>query len=225
MCLFISAFISFAVVVCYFFLMVYAWVFIGDTVRLTISTLGIDYQVMAPFRSLKWLMGFYVVLFGMSFLVFIVGSVLLNLSAFCVTTAPVLYSYSQVLIVAYWIFFVVVVVYAVKMFAGSSIVKLLKESTREATLGEVEEKLFRQKFAAFDADGENRISRDDMPKLLGELGVYVPEAEQRSLLATFDPNKTGFIEFTVMAAWFKQLNADLDDKMPGDDAADDNDSI
>ncbi len=208
---------------CYFFLMVYAWVFIGDNVQLKIATLGIDYKILAPFKSLKWLMGFYIVLFGMSFIVFIVGTVLLNLSIFCVDTAPVLYKYSQFLVVTYWVGFAITLIYVVKLFAGSSIVKLLKETTRESTVSEVEEKLFRQKFNEFDAEGDNRISREDMPKLLGELGVYVPEAEQKSLLATFDPDKTGFVQYSVMSEWFRKLNADLDEKMPAEDA--DNDSL
>lgn len=209
------------------FLLVYSWVFIGDNVRLTISSLGIDWRILMPFKSLRWLGAFYTGLFGMSFIVWIVGTVLLQLSIFCVKTAPVLYQFSNFLVVIYWIFFVLTVVRVGLMFCGTTVAKMLKEGTREATLSEVEEKLFRQKFGELDTEVENRITREDVPKLLSALGVFVPEAEQKALIGTLDPEETGFVKYRPMFDWFQKLNAEMEEKMPtggggGDD--DDNDS-
>lgn len=208
------------------FLMVYSWVFIGDNVRLTISSLGVDMKLLSPFKSLKWLGGFYTALFGMSFIVWVVGTVLLQMSIFCVTTAPVLYQYSNFLVVMYWIFFVITIVRVVLMFCGKTFEKLIKETTRDATLSEVEEKLFRQKFGELDTEAENKIPREDVPKLLSALGVYVPEAEQKALISTLDPERTGYVEYRPMAEWFRKLNADMEEKMgPGaGGGGDDNDS-
>jgi hypothetical protein len=209
---------------CYLFLMVYSWAFLGDNIRLTIPSLGIDSKILAPFKSLKWLAGFYGCIFFMSFIVWIVGTVLLNLSIFCVKTAPVLYSYSRFLVVVYWLFFCVTLIFAIKMFFGNTIAKLVKEGTRESTLSEMEDQLFRQKFNELDLEAENKISRDDVPKLLSALGVFVPEAEQKALVETLDPEKTGQVEFRVMAEWFRKLNSELDEKNAGQGGDDDSET-
>lgn len=218
------AFVSAAIAVCYIFLMIYTWIFIGDTIRYTNQSLGLDIKILVPFKSLRFLMTMYFLVALLSFIIWIVGTILLNLSVFCAKTAPLLYNYSKFLVGIYWFGFAVYAIYAVKLVFGVRIVKLFKETTREVTVDEVEEKLFRRQFNLLDPEGEGRIPHESVPKLLEALGVFVPEAEQKTLIQTFDPDKTGFCGFDEMAAWFKKLNAELNDKPGIDDDDSDEDA-
>jgi len=221
-----TAFISAAVAVCYLFLMVFSWVYVGDTVILSVPALGIELTLLTPFKSLKYIVFYYFVVAVVSFIVWLVGSVLLQLSVFCVSTAPVLYQFSLFLVVMYWLGFVITVVYLIKMFFGSNIAKILKETTRASTIDEVEEKLFRARFDQYDPEKENRIANDKVPLVLEDLGVFVPAEELETLIATLDEEETGFIEFKPLLHWFRKLNAEmdaLDNANDSDDGDDDDD--
>lgn len=203
--------------------MVFTWVYIGDDVNLSIPALGINMALLRPFKSLKYVVLAYTILAIISFIVWIVGSVLLNLSVFCVSTAPTLYQFAQFLVVIYWLGFVITLVFVVKFFFGSNIAKMIKESTRASTIDEVEEKLFRAKFDAYDPEKENRIEVDKVPPMLEDLGVFVPPEELEALIQTLDEEGTGYIEFRPLLHWFRKLNAEMDaqdDGEPGDDEDD-----
>ena len=195
----------------------------GDTVKIQISALGLDQAVLFPFRSMKWLMGFYAVLFFASFIVWIYGTILFQTAGFCTGTAPTLYQYSQLLIIIYWVTFFVIVLYIVKLFCGSDITKIAKELTRTSTVEEIQSQLFQKKFNEIDKEGTRVISHDDVPKLLQALGVFVPEEETKSLIASFDPEETGQVEYKVMESWFKNLIGQDDDGEDDDDENDDDD--
>ena len=210
--------------ICYLFLIVYSWVFLGDTIRLKSKTIGIDITVLTPFRSFRWVVVLYFVVAVASFIVWIVGTVLLQLSVFCEATAPTLYNYSVFLVASYWLGFSITVIYTIKLFFGSNIAAMIKESTRPATLEEVEEKIFRAKFQEYDREKEGKIKTEDLPPLLEALGVFVPEEEVETLQNTLDPEDSGYISYDDMRSWFRTLNAELDARAEEDGDDDDLDA-
>lgn len=175
-CLFLSTsllllvFISAAIAVCYLFLLVYTWIFLGDTIRLQIQLIGVNIVLLAPFTSLQWLMGFYGVLGITSFVVWCVGSSLLSSASLCITTAPLLFSYATFLIAIYWLGFCIVIIYSIKLFYGDVIAAVIKEQVRPPTMAELEDRVFCKAFADFDKAKENRMANEDVSKLLQALG-------------------------------------------------------
>jgi Ca2+-binding EF-hand superfamily protein len=215
------AFVAAAVAMCYLFLLVFTWVYIGDTLVISWPAMGVEFTLLTPFKSLKFIVIMYMFVGFISFIVWIVGSVLLNLSSFCAATAPGLYNFATFLIGIYWMGFIITGLYMVKFFFGSNIAKMLKESTRASTIDEVEEKIFKAKFQAYDPEKENRIPTDKVPLMLEDLGVFVPEDELSALLQTLDEDETGFIEYKPLLHWFRKLNAELDEQGGGDSFEDD----
>ena len=190
---------------CYLFLLVFTWVYLGDDITLKISFLGINNRVLSRFRSMKWIMGCYLVIGGMNFIVAIVGTVLVQLSIFCVNSAPQLYQFSLFLVCIWWIGFFIVGVYSVKLFFGTTLAKMIVEQTRGETLEEVEERIFKKQFQQFDPDLKRTISREDFPKLLQNLGIFVPEEEVAQLMDTLDAEKTGSLGYEAVYEWFKEI--------------------
>lgn len=219
----LPSFIGAAIAVCYLFLIVYSWVFLGDVIRFESKTLGIDIIVLAPFRSFRWIVILYFAVAVASFIVWIVGTVLLEFAVFCQDTSPGLYSYTVFLVASYWMGFGITGIYIIKLFFGSNIAALIKESTRASTVEEVEEKIFNSKFQDYDKDKEGKIKVDDLASLLESLGVFVPEEEVETLQSTLDPEETGFIGFHELKAWFKSLNAELDARGDGEGSEADED--
>jgi len=177
---------------------------------ISIPALGFEWTVLRPFKSLKWVVFAYFVVGVVSFIIWLVGSVLLQLSIFCVSTAPTLYQFSLFLVAIYWLGFIITVIYTIKMFFGQNLVKIFKETTRASTVEEVEEKLFRARFDQYDVEKENRIATDKVPLMLEDLGVFVPAEELDALIQTLDEEETGFIEFRPLLHWFRKLNAEMD---------------
>jgi hypothetical protein len=70
-----------------------------------------------------------------SFIVWIVGSYLLQLAFFCATTSPGLYQHTQFLVVVYWLGFVIVVLSVVNMRFGLFVTTLIKQQMRPETVG------------------------------------------------------------------------------------------
>jgi len=77
----------------------------------------------------------YAVLGLTSFIVWIVGSYLLQLAYFCSTTSPGLYQYTQFLVVVYWLGFVIVILSVVNMRFGLFVTILIKQQMRPETVG------------------------------------------------------------------------------------------
>jgi len=195
---------------CYFFLLIFSWVYLGDVFRLKIDALGLDMVVLTPFRSMRWIMYAYSFVGFMSIIVGIVGAVMLSLAIFCVTTAPELYTFTLFLVVAYWLGFFIICVYIFRLFFGSHVAEILKDKMREETVEEIEERLFKQKFKDYDKDKEDRISRSNFTLLLQDLGIFVPAEEQNQLMDTFDPENTGLLPYQGVYEWFKSLNEEAD---------------
>lgn len=192
------------------FLLVFTWVYLGDDIYLKIPSLGINQRVLKPFRSMKWIIGIYLALGGMNFLISIIGTVLVQLSSFCVSTAPKVYQFSLFLVCMFWILFFIAGLYSVKLFFGTTLAKLIKEQTREETLEEVEERIFKKQFQQFDPELKQLISREDFPKLLQVLGIFVPEEEVNQLIDTLDSENTGFLPYDAVYSWFREITKEDD---------------
>jgi uncharacterized membrane protein YciS (DUF1049 family) len=208
---------------CYLFLLVFTWVYLGDTITISLPSLGIEFKLFTPFKSLRFIATLYAVIAIASFIVWLVGSVLLNLSVFCEATAPGLYKFSTFLVATYWLGFIIIFLLLTKFFFGSNIAKMIKESTRASTIDEVEERLFRAKFDQYDVEKENRIPVEKVPLVLEDLGVFVPPEELDTLIQTLDEEESGFVDFKPLLFWFRKLNAEMDAQEGANGGADDDD--
>jgi hypothetical protein len=75
----LDTFISVQVTVCYLFLVLYSWVYLGDDIYLKISYLDIDWHILTPFRSLNSLLFWYILLAVINTIVAIAGTILLGM--------------------------------------------------------------------------------------------------------------------------------------------------
>ncbi|RYG64958.1 hypothetical protein EON64_12935 [archaeon] len=190
----------------YVFLLVFTWVYIGDEIKVTIPMLNFDRVLFSPFKSLKWVLGCYLVVGGVAFIMGIYGAFILSLATFCKQSAPALYQFSLFVVTIFWLGFFICGVYAVKMFWGSKISSFIDDKVREESMEEVESRLVRAKFSEFDRNKEDRVKREDLPKILKALGVFVPEEEHEHLLDTLDSEGTGYVSFSAFQDWFRALN-------------------
>lgn len=212
---FVTGFIAGEVATGYIYLLIFSWVYMGETMSINISALGVNRVILAPFKSLKWVMGAYLGVGILSFIFAIVGAIILSLAIFCKDTAPTLYNYSLFLLVINWIGFFVIGFYLVRLFFGGRIATIIKQTTRTETMQEVESRLFKRKFEEFDVQKEGRVPRDVMNQILEGLGVFVPEDERDQLAKTLDPEDSGFIAYEVFLKWFKELSSEADDRRGG----------
>lgn len=104
----INQFVNLAIVVCYTFLLVYSWVWLGFTYRIKVPYTKTFYTITIQFSSLYWVSYAYMAVGSFSFIVWIIGASFLNLGAFCADTAPRLYAFATFLNVVYWLGFAVV---------------------------------------------------------------------------------------------------------------------
>lgn len=206
----------------YVFLLVFTWVYMGDTVRLTISMINVDRVLLRPFRSLKWIMMAYGAIGFAAFVVGIYGAFILSLSSFCSKTSPQLYTFALFVVVLFWLGGAVVAGYLIKLTYGTRISKLIKENAREETMDEVEGRLVRSKFMEYAAGGDS-IARGDLGKVLQALGMFVPAEEQDHLADTLDPSGSGSIAFRPFKDWFAAVNGHSS-AAAADEASDSDDS-
>jgi hypothetical protein len=214
----LEIFIQAAVAVSYLFLLVYSWIFIGDKLVFQWDFLfKLHFTFAYPYHSLKWVMIFYIIIGFTSFIVWIVGTALLNSSFLCIATAPKLYSYTLFLVACYWLGFVIIILSLINIMYGDRIQQFIKDQLTGASQAELEERIFKKKFLEFDKDKTDRISKDDGPALLMGLGIYVPDEELPALMKSFDPDNSGFIRFEIIYDWFKKMSATEidDDEMEG----------
>jgi hypothetical protein len=180
-----------------------------------IPLLGFKRQILAPFKSLKWVIGFYSFLAIFYGIVGIVGAVIVSLAVFCEATAPELYTYSLYLLIMNWLGIFVIIVYIIKLFFGNTIATMIKEAAREETMEEVESRLFKRAFDECDPSKEGRIKREDLNTVLRAVGVFIPEEEVAQLMETFDSEQSGYITYDVLNTWFRSLSQDADDHNRG----------
>lgn len=219
----LDLFVQAAVVVCYLFLLVYSWLWLGDTLYIEWKMVDFKKAVLWPFTSIKWLMAYYVVIFFTSMIVFAVGTSILSAAELCVSTTPRLYSYVSFICGIYWLMFSIIVFFTIKQAFGANIAKAIVSATSAPSQNELEERIFRKKFAEFDIEKDSTIPNVDFPAFVQALGAYVPEDELPALILTLDPEKTGKVPFDPALEWFlKMSGGDEDaDLQGGDDAMDD----
>ena len=213
----IDVFISAVIAVCYLFLLVFSWSYLGDTITVRIPIIEADWTILVPFTSLKFLMRIYFVLGFTTFIIFCVGATVLNLGKLCVNTAPRIYSLATFMSAMFWMGFIIVVILLVKLSYGSQIFSLIKDAARAPTQGEMEEKVFRKQFNEFDKERTSAISKDDFGPFLQSIGIYIPDNEQPALIRTLDPENTGNIQYDPLLAWFQKINAAGDEYDDGKD--------
>jgi hypothetical protein len=209
------------IVVGYLFLLIYSWIWLGDEFFLELELLGTKTPILWPFSSMKWLMFYYFIMFFTVMIVCSVGTAILNLGKLCLNTTPKLYSFLAFSLTLWWIMFTIILLKMIGILFGASIISFIKEKTTAPSQNELEERIFRKKFAEMDKDKEGFINSADFPQLLQELGVYIPDEEQPALQRTLDPEKTGKITFDSMFAWFQKLNATAVDDGGADDDKED----
>ena len=216
----LSIFIQAVIAVCYLFLLIFSWVYLGDTITVRFPIIEADWTILVPFTSLKFLMRLYLVLGITSFIVMCVGGGLLTLSKLCVDTAPRMYSLTLFMVAVYFMGFIVVCILLTKLAFGSQIFNFIKEAARAPNQNEFEEKIFTKSFGEFDRDKNQTMQRDDFNQLLQNIGVYIPDSEQPALLKTLDPDNTGILQFNDVLAWFRRINEagkNFDDKDADDE--------
>lgn len=216
----LSSFIEAAIAVGYMYLLVFSWVYLGDTISISLPMSPIKFTILQPFTSLSWVMIFYFVVFVTGFITFIVGSFMLSLSSFCAQTQPSVYKFTSFIVACWWIGFSVIIAYIVKLYFGADIASFVTENTREHTAEEMEERIFRKVFNEYDPDRQGFVSKDDFASIVQGLGCYVPDSELDTLKATLvdlqDPN---VIKFGAMYAWFQKVTKDADEQEARDIAA------
>lgn len=143
-----------AVSAAYMYLLVFSWVFLGDEIKVGIILSDHKFTILTPFTSLQWLIMTYFGIGIYAFIVFIVYTALLSQSNFCAVTAPLLYKFSSFLVASFWIGFVVVISYLIKLYFGGDIASFIHDQTREHTNEEMEERIFRKVFNEYDKNRE-----------------------------------------------------------------------
>ncbi len=212
----LDLFVQAAIVVCYLFLLIYSWLWLGETIYIEISIIDFKRPLLKPFSSIKWLMAYYVVIFFTAMIVFATGSAILTNASLCVNTTPKLYSYVSFILGIYWLMFAVTIFFTVKQAFGANIAKLIVDTTKGPSQTELEERIFRKTFSDFDVDKESTIAAGDFPAFLIKLGLYIPEEEQPALLRTLDPDQTGKVAFDPALEWYLKMSAAADDADDGD---------
>lgn len=205
------------IAVSYIFLFIFSWIYIGQPYYLKIQFLGVNFLLLKPFKSLKMILFYYVIVGIICFILMIYGTILLQMSVFCKKTAPILYNYTLFLLFISWMSFVVIFIYAIKLYFGKTISNFVKESTRSETLDEIENRIFLKKFNEYDLNSEGVVTREEMKKILESIAIYIPDEEIKSLADTFDPDNTGMIPFDPFYAWFKEMNKEAEYKENEDD--------
>ena len=195
----------------------------GDTLYFEIKIINLKRAILRPFSSIKWLMAYYIVIFFTSMVVFAVGSSILSAASLCVTTTPRMYSYVSFIVGVYWLMFDVIVFFTIKQAFGANIAKAIVSATTAPSQSELEERIFRKKFAEFDLEKSGSIPNTDFPAFVQALGAYIPDDEIPALILTLDPEKTGSVNFDPALEWFLKMSGDNEDAdmQGGDDAMDD----
>lgn len=202
----LDGFVSAAMAVCYIFLMVYSWAFVGLKVWFSIPFTGLGFYILKPFSKLKILMIWYFVVFFLSFIVWIVGTSLLDLSVFCVTTAPLLYRFTAFLVVTYWLGFCVMMIFLIKKRFGAFLRTMFDTARAGPTVEDMEERIFRKEFKKLDVRKKGSINPDFLPELFKQTGVFVPEDQMAGVVAKVGKNDADEIDFYPLLNWFREYN-------------------
>lgn len=202
----LDGFIGGAMFVSYVFLMVYSWAFIGMKVWVVIPFAGIGFYLLKPFTKLKVLMVWYFLVFWLSFIVWIVGTALLDLAVFCEGTAPELYRFSAFLVITYWIGFCVIIIYLIKKRFGKILRALFDNASKGPTVEDMEEKIFRKEFKKLDTRKKGSLNPDFLPELFKKTGVYIPDEQMSGVIAKVGLNDKDELDFYPLLNWYREYN-------------------
>ena len=211
----IAIFVELAIVVCYIFLLIYSWVWLGFTHKVYLPTSREPYYITHQFSSMYWVAGMLAAVGVLSFVVWIVGAAILNLGVFCEATAPRLYAFAVYLNTAYWLGFAIVMAVLINKIFGDKIKEFLLDAMDEPNQDEMEEKIFRQLFNKYDKDKSGVIDASDVSSFVTEIGIYVPEEDMPGLITSLDTKGNGKIVYNKLQAWYKKVSAKADD-LPAD---------
>ncbi|CAE7483224.1 unnamed protein product, partial [Symbiodinium microadriaticum] len=215
-------FVAAAVTMSYFFLIVYAWAFLGHHVHVMIPGLNIRVHILRPFRTLKMLSNFYFVLGFLSFCIWIWGSALLTESIFCIDTAPELYNFSLYLVVTFWVGFFIIGCYLIKLKFGNFIGKFVSNQAKGPSVEDMEERIFRKEFKKLDKNKSGTLPQELLPDFFVRVAVFIPEEEMPGVLKEIGVLGDAEVEFFELLEWYKKYNARMAG-YAGDDPDDDND--
>ena len=186
-----NEFIGAAVAVGYLYLVVFSWIFLGDEIRLPI----VNWPILMPFTSLKWVVTFFTIIGIASFIINCVGTYEIIFGIFCADSAPVLFNYSCFIVAFYWIGFFVVAFTYIKMTLGREIRGTLEAVQQDLGVGPnkltPQEEVFKAKFDEFDVNKTNTIPKSSLRQLTAGLDIpmyvhstpsqYFPTISQFSL--------------------------------------------
>ncbi len=211
----LDLYLQIIVVLSYIHLFIYSWVFLGDYITVNVPIIDKEITILGPFRSLRFLMFYYFIEGVVSFIVMSVAtyfhSITLSINS-CATKAPALYNYMTFAITIYWTGFTIIMAILVQMKFGQLILDQLNNFMRDPTEEELQEKIFRKKFSDFDKDKLGYIVAEDLPSILIELGVHVPDEELPDLINSLDPKQEGNVTFDALLSWFRKMNSVSDDE-------------
>lgn len=211
-----------AIFISYIFLLVYSWAFLGEKIWVDIPFTGVGFYMFVPYTSLRWLISVYLCIFFLSVIFWIVGAWLVAQSVFCAFTAPLIYNFALFLVVTYWLGFFVAIGYLIKLKFGLAIQGAIRESARNPTMDELEEKVFRKKFKELDKAGKGKLPKSELPKLLLGVGLYIPDEELPFVEKELGCDDSDTVDFHVALEWFKVRNA-ANAKFNDDDGLDSDD--
>lgn len=209
-------------IICYLFLMVFAWSFLGHHVYVRIPGLNFRVHLLRPFSTLKYLSYFYFVLAFVSFILWCVGTSQLDEAIFCISTAPKLYSFSLYLVVTYWLGFFIIGCYLIKLKFGNFIQSFVNNQAKGPSVGDMEERIFRKEFKKLDKKKSGTLPQELLSDFFVRVAVFVPEEEMPRVLNEIGVVGDAEVEFFELLEWFKKYNAKMAG-YGGDDDVDDND--
>lgn len=195
----LAAFISGTIALGYLFLLVYSWVFIGDTIKYK------QYTLLSPFASLHSLIVWYRILSIASLICFGIGTFYLKLSSFCIDTTPTMYYYSYTIIVMYWLGAAIVAFQIIKIHYGLNFIQSVKNYDK-FTAEDVEADIFAKKFNMFIDKKKStfEIPSSSLGPLLKELMVPATEEDLVQWQKMLDVRGTGVITKDVLLLWYQQ---------------------
>lgn len=213
----LDVFITFAVVLSYIFLLIYTWAVIGDEIYITIPYTTLRFRILRPFRSLKELGLYYILIFLVSFFLWAIGSSFVASAIFCSRTAPDLYQFALFVCVIYWLIFFCVIGYFIKLKYGHLIGELTTSALREKTNLELEEIIFKREFFKIDKSKTYYMQVDDVPLFITNLGIPLPPNEiDNAIKNDFPPDDEGKCDYYKILHWFRSFTAATDADYGGD---------
>ena len=195
----LNAFISAVISLCYFFLLVYGWIFLGSPLKYK------RYTLLSPFTTLHSIIPIYCLLALLSLGVFAFGTSLLSSgSLFCKASTPLLYFYALYVTGIFWIGTAIVVINLIRIRFN---INVLQSILRYDDINEddVLVNIFMQKFQLFIEKDKSTeiIPVASFGALCEALEIEATEAELAQWVVLMDPEDSKYISQDVLYKWYK----------------------